>query len=144
MAITFPTNPSDGDTYDVGGITYVYNATYGVWNANGSGGGSGLDGTDEILAWVTEPNSTYEIAGDDTATVTFEAEDPDGFDVTYSYTTSPSDQTDVDIEENSDGTYTLSRSSSSTGSGSIAMRVKATDGTFLVSKTSTINYEEVT
>jgi hypothetical protein len=75
MAINFPINPSDGDTYDVGGIAYVYNATHGVWNANGSGGSgtttyatitelplSGNDAGDQ--AFVSENNRLYLWNGD--------------------------------------------------------------------------------
>jgi hypothetical protein len=49
MAITFPTNPSDGDTYE----GFIYNATYGVWNANGSGGG-GSDSSVTTYATVDD------------------------------------------------------------------------------------------
>jgi hypothetical protein len=36
MAITFPTNPSDGDTYE----GFIYNATKSVWNSTTGGGSS--------------------------------------------------------------------------------------------------------
>jgi len=36
MAITFPTNPSDGQTTLVGQTAYIYNATTGVWDASQS------------------------------------------------------------------------------------------------------------
>src|SRR5210317_92732 len=36
MALTFPTNPSDGDTYE----GFTYNATKSVWNSTTGGGSS--------------------------------------------------------------------------------------------------------
>ena len=41
MAITFPSSPSDGDTFTWGGITYVYDATPGYWKDESTGGGAG-------------------------------------------------------------------------------------------------------
>ena len=40
-AVNLPDNPSDGDTQDVGGITYTYNSSKGYWTAAASGGGGG-------------------------------------------------------------------------------------------------------
>jgi len=39
--INFPDSPSDGDTQDVGGITYTYSSSKGYWTAAASGGGGG-------------------------------------------------------------------------------------------------------
>ena len=39
--INFPDNPSDGDTQDVGGITYTYSSSKGYWTAAASGGAGG-------------------------------------------------------------------------------------------------------
>ena len=39
--VNFPDNPSDGDTQDVGGITYTYSSSKGYWTAAASGGGGG-------------------------------------------------------------------------------------------------------
>ena len=41
MAVTFPTSPSNGQTFTANGLSYVYNATYGVWRLNVSAGGGG-------------------------------------------------------------------------------------------------------
>lgn len=41
MAVTFPTSPTNGQTFTANGLSYVYNATYGVWRLNVSAGGSG-------------------------------------------------------------------------------------------------------
>ena len=40
-AVNLPDSPADGDTQDVGGITYTYNASKGYWTAASSGGGGG-------------------------------------------------------------------------------------------------------
>ena len=45
MAVTFPTSPSNGDTFTANGLSYVYNSTYGVWRldiSSGSGGAGGV------------------------------------------------------------------------------------------------------
>ena len=39
MATNFPSNPSDGDTHEFGGVTYTYSATKTAWTG-ASGGGS--------------------------------------------------------------------------------------------------------
>jgi len=39
--INFPDSPSDGDTQDVGGITYTYSSSKGYWTAAASGGAGG-------------------------------------------------------------------------------------------------------
>ena len=39
--VNFPDSPSDGDTQDVGGITYTYSSSKGYWTAAASGGGGG-------------------------------------------------------------------------------------------------------
>lgn len=41
MAITFPSSPSDGDTFTWGGITYVYDATPGYWKSESTGSVAG-------------------------------------------------------------------------------------------------------
>jgi len=42
--VNFPDNPSDGDTQDVGGITYTYSSSKGYWTAAASSGGGGGGG----------------------------------------------------------------------------------------------------
>ena len=52
-AVNLPDNPSDGDTQDVGGITYTYNSSKGYWTAaagGGSGGGGGASVTTDDSA----------------------------------------------------------------------------------------------
>ena len=36
MAMNFPNSPSDGDTHEVNGKTFVYNATKGIWSVSGA------------------------------------------------------------------------------------------------------------
>ena len=43
-AVNFPDSPSDGDTQDVGGITYTYSSSKGYWTAAAGGGGGGGGG----------------------------------------------------------------------------------------------------
>lgn len=39
MAVNFPDNPSNGDTTEVNGVTYTYNATKNLWKAGSSSSG---------------------------------------------------------------------------------------------------------
>lgn len=41
MALDFPNNPSGGQTYTSGGITYTYNSTVGIWQASAPAGFTG-------------------------------------------------------------------------------------------------------
>lgn len=41
MALNFPNNPTDGQTYTAEGVTYEYSAAVDVWFAYASGGGGG-------------------------------------------------------------------------------------------------------
>jgi hypothetical protein len=53
--INFPDSPSDGDTQDVGGITYTYSSSKGYWTAAASGGGGG--GGASVTTDDTAPSS---------------------------------------------------------------------------------------
>ena len=53
MAITFPSNPSDGDTFTWGGVRYTFDSTPGAWV--GSGGSDPV-----ILYGTTFPNNGLE------------------------------------------------------------------------------------
>ena len=53
--VNFPDNPSDGDTQDVGGITYTYSSSKGYWTAAASGGGGG--GGASVTTDDTAPSS---------------------------------------------------------------------------------------
>lgn len=54
--INFPDSPSDGDTQDVGGITYTYSSSKGYWTAAASSGGGGGGGA-SVTTGDTPPTS---------------------------------------------------------------------------------------
>jgi hypothetical protein len=93
-------------------------------------------GPDEILNWDTEPNTEYAGAPSSNISITVSASDPDGFPVTYSYDTNPTSPTQLQSVSESGGVYTLALSSNT---GSFSFRSKATDGTHVISKTTTVN-----
>lgn len=68
MAVTFPTSPTNGQTFTANGLSYVYNATYGVWRLNvsagGSGGSGGSGGGVTVYATVAELPLTNNSNGD--------------------------------------------------------------------------------
>ena len=49
-AVNFPDSPSNGDTQDVGGVTYTYNSSKGYWTAAAGGGGGGASVTTDDSA----------------------------------------------------------------------------------------------
>ena len=93
-------------------------------------------GPDEILNWDTEPNTEYAGAPSSNISITVSASDPDGFPVTYSYDTNPTSPTQLQSVSESGGVYTLALSSNT---GPFSFRSKATDGTHVISKTTTVN-----
>ena len=48
MAADFPSSPNNGDTYTYNNITYVFDATLGVWTVDSTPGASG-HGTKFVL-----------------------------------------------------------------------------------------------
>jgi hypothetical protein len=106
---------------------YVWDGT--EWNRIYSG-------PDEILNWNTEPNTEYAGAPSSNISITVSASDPDGFPVTYSHDTNPTSPTQLQSVSESGGVYTLALSSNT---GSFSFRSKATDGTHVISKTTTVN-----
>jgi hypothetical protein len=64
MAVTFPTSPTDGQTFTANGLSYVYNSTYGVWRLNVSAGGSSGGGGVTTYATVAELPLTNNTNGD--------------------------------------------------------------------------------
>ena len=64
MAVTFPTSPTNGQTFTANGLSYVYNATYGVWRLNVSAGGSSGGGGVTTYATVAELPLTNNTNGD--------------------------------------------------------------------------------
>ena len=59
MSMNFPNNPSNGDTYSAGGVTYVYDSTIGVWKRQGSSGGFDPASVSESL--IPDTNETYDL-----------------------------------------------------------------------------------
>jgi len=64
MAVTFPTSPTNGQTFTANGLSYVYNATYGVWRLNVSAGSSSGGGGVTTYATVAELPLTNNTNGD--------------------------------------------------------------------------------
>ena len=92
-------------------------------------------GPDEILNWDTEPNTEYAGAPSSNISITVAASDPEGFPVTYSYDTNPTSPTQLQSVSESAGVYTVTLSSNT---GAFSFRSKATDGTHVISKTTTV------
>lgn len=61
MAITFPSSPSDGDTFTWGGITYVYDATPGYWKSESTGGGGAGGGITYIQTTIPSSGNQGEL-----------------------------------------------------------------------------------
>ena len=96
-------------------------------------------GPDEILQWVIEPASSYNISlASPTSNITVQANDPEGFPISYSYNVNPIDQTQMTIS-NSGGLYTLQPNVNSTP-GDVTLRFIATDGVHVSSRTSILKF----
>ena len=52
MALTFPTNPNDGDIHVLGNITYVYGAASDQWTGDTSVANPGVVGAVELKSAV--------------------------------------------------------------------------------------------
>jgi hypothetical protein len=129
----FAAFPTTGNTVGDFGFTQDTKALY-VWD--GTEWDRVYSGANEILNWDTEPNTEYAGAPSSNISITVEASDPDGFPVTYSYDTNPTSPTQLQSVSESGGVYTLALSSNT---GSFSFRSKATDGTHVISKTTTVN-----
>ena len=129
--------PTSGNTLGQFVIAQDTKALY-VWD--GAEWDQVYSGSNQNPDWVVEPNSTYQLANDGTATtVTVEASDPEGFGITYDYDTSPSNQTQATIINNDDGTFTITPSTNDSYAGDFIMRFKASDGLNVIGTTSTFN-----
>jgi hypothetical protein len=129
----FAAFPTTGNTVGDFGFTQDTKALY-VWD--GTEWDRIYSGPDEILNWDTEPNTEYAGAPSSNISITVSASDPDGFPVTYSYDTNPTSPTQLQSVSESGGVYTLALSSNT---GPFSFRSKATDGTHVISKTTTVN-----
>lgn len=87
--------------------------------------------------WTTEPNTTYSLEADGTnTTITTVAVDPEGFPIEYDYDTNPTNPSQItSIVNNNDGTFTMTPSTTTSDAGSFALRIKASDGLSILSKT---------
>ena len=97
------------------------------------------NGPETSLTWTTEALSAYTLSTDGTSTtITTAANDPEGFPITYSYDVTPSNQTQATIVDSGNGNYVLTPSTNDSDEGSFTFRSKATDGLYIISKSSTI------
>jgi hypothetical protein len=132
----FAAFPSSGNSagdlvlaLDTGGI-YVWDGS--EWDRVASG-------ADELPEFTTEPAASYELESDGTATIiTVAATDPEGFPITYSHDTVPSNQAQATIT-NSGGTFTVTPSTNTANAGTFTLRLKASDGVNVSSKSSLLN-----
>jgi len=127
--------PASGNTGEI--IVDQATGTLHVWK--GSRWDRVASGADAGVNFTTEPNASYDLATDGTATtVTVAASDPEGFPITYGYIVTPANQSQATIVNNNDGTFTITPSTDSADAGSFSIKFKADDGRKVVSKTSTI------
>ena len=56
MAVNFPSNPTNGDTLTVGGITYAYDSTQGVWSDNPQGLTQAIDALTDVDTSTSAPS----------------------------------------------------------------------------------------
>ena len=127
--------PSSGNTEGDFAFAQDTKALY-VWD--GTEWDRVSSGTNESPIFSTEPASEYELTTTGTATVvTIAASDPEGFPIVYDHVTNPTNQSQATIT-NSGGTFTITPSTSSSDEGSFSLRFRASDGTHVSSRTSTL------
>jgi hypothetical protein len=64
MATTFPSNPTNGQTYTVNGVTYIYVSSTGVWTTYQAGGGQVSSSTVATLQTTHITTGAVGTAGD--------------------------------------------------------------------------------
>ena len=57
MAVNFPSNPTNGQTITVGGITYAYDSTQGVWSDNPQGLTQAIDALTDVDTSTSAPTN---------------------------------------------------------------------------------------
>ena len=60
MAVNFPSNPTNGQTITVSGITYAYDSTQGVWSDNPQGLTQAIDALTDVDT-ATNASSTGDL-----------------------------------------------------------------------------------
>ena len=117
--------PSVGDQAFVSANNKIY-----VWN--GSGWFS-VATVNQTPTWSTEPDGSYSLAINGTATtITVAATDPDGFPITYGY--SASGLGNIATISQSGATFTITPSTNSDHAGTFTVTFTATDGINTLSK----------
>ena len=128
--------PSSGNAVGNLAIALDTKALY-VWD--GSEWDRIYSGPQTSPEWVTQPNSAYSLtSGGSPVNITIEANDPDGFDITYGVDITPSNTTAIQPITQSGGTFTITPSTV-IGPESIVARFKATDGINIITSLSTIS-----
>jgi hypothetical protein len=95
-------------------------------------------GVNETPVVTTEPNNTYSLERDGTATTAnFVATDPEGFPIEYSFTTNPANQQQATIT-NTGSTFTITPTTNYANGGEFDLRFQATDGITTTTRTSTV------
>jgi hypothetical protein len=92
-------------------------------------------------SWTIPPLGIYNLETDGSNTIiSTTAVDPEGFPVVYDYDTNPATPSQVtSIVNNNDGTFSMTPSTNPSHAGQFTLRVKATDGLHITSKTSLID-----
>ena len=101
-------------------------------------------GTDEIPIFDNAIENSYVISGTvnpNGYTIDASATDPEGFPITYDYIVNPSNQTYASVTNNQDGTFTITPAGDINNPGIFSIKLKATDGVHVSSKTSSITIE---
>ena len=133
--------PSSGNT--TGNMAYV-SATKQLYIWDGAAWDRVYTGPDSTLTVTTEPAASVIL--DFTAnsvlqhTVTFAASDPEGFPVTYGYAVNPANSVNIQSVTESNGVYTLQTTGNASTIGSAVLRMTATDGLHVVSRSQTLNF----
>ena len=125
-ASAMPTSgPSVGDQAFNSDNNKIY-----VWNGNGW---FSVATVNQTPTWSTEPDASYLLLSDGTATtITVAATDPDGFPVTYAAT--PSGLGNIATISQSGATFTITPSTNPANAGTFTVTFTATDGTNTLSK----------
>ena len=125
--------PTSGNIAGAQAFSSDNNKIY-VWNG---AGWFSVATVNQTPTWSTEPDASYVLATDGTATtITVEATDPDGFPITYGYSTSGLGSI-ATISQGGAGnrTFTITPSTNEDHAGSFTMTFTATDGVNSLSKT---------